>query len=392
MSAIGRAFVGAKIHDGRELHENHALIAHSDGRLSVERPSLLSSECPRIQLDGGIIMPGYVDLQVNGGGGIMFNDAQSVETLRTMAQAHAAIGTSAFLPTLITDTAASTRAAIKATQQAIAEKVEGIVGLHLEGPHLSGARKGAHDASLIRAMSDDDMDAILGAAETLPNVMVTVAPENTTLTQIKRLADAGIIVSLGHTDADFETCMAAFDAGAKCATHLFNAMSQLGNREPGLVGAALHREDVFAGLIADGIHVHPASMRIALAAKANTNRIFLVTDAMASAGSSIESFMINDRRVHRNEGKLTLEDGTLAGADLELTQALSVMVNAVGDDLCCALARATSVPASLLNDAAGLGRLTHASHKPLHINDDLTEFKYLSFRSVAPSNLDSIDS
>ncbi|NVO58617.1 N-acetylglucosamine-6-phosphate deacetylase [Rhodobacteraceae bacterium B1Z28] len=387
MSAITKAFVGAKIHDGQDLYENHALIVHDNDRLSIERLTSLPSDYPRVQLAGGTIAPGYVDLQVNGGGGVMFNDEQSVDTLRTMAQAHASIGTTAFLPTLITDTPERTRAAIKATQQAISERVDGIVGIHLEGPHLSGARKGAHDAKLIRSMSEEDMAAVLAAAETLPNVMMTVAPENTTLAQIQRMADAGIIVSLGHTDADFETCISAFDAGAKCVTHLFNAMSQMGNREPGLVGAALHHDEVYAGLIADSIHVHPAAMRIALAAKANTDRIFLVTDAMASAGSSIKSFLINDRRVLRNEGRLTLENGTLAGADLELTQAVSVMVNTVGESLSSSLARATSVPAGLLNTANGQGRLTDASQKVLYIQDDLTQFVSLPLRSAAWSTL-----
>ncbi|MEP5728606.1 MAG: N-acetylglucosamine-6-phosphate deacetylase [Sulfitobacter sp.] len=372
MSPIIKAIVGPTIHDGQELHENHALIVHADNRLSIQSRSSLPKDCPTQQLNGGLITPGFVDLQVNGGGGVMFNDDQTVGTLRRIAQAHATIGTAALLPTLITDTPDRTRAAVDAAKQAIAENVPGIIGIHLEGPHLSIARKGAHDPQLIRPMTDEDVSIMLHAGETLPNVMVTLAPENATPAQIRRLSDAGIIVSLGHTDADFDTCMAAFDAGAKCVTHLFNAMSQLGNREPGLVGAALLRDDVYAGIIADGIHVHPTTLRIALAAKAGNDKIFLVTDAMASAGSSIDRFMLNGRQVLRKNHRLTLENGTLAGADLEMTQAISVLVNAADQNLANTLARATSIPASLLNTAAGLGTLTQVSQDILYIPDTLT--------------------
>ena len=179
----------------------------------------------------------------------MFNHAPSVETLRVIAQAHRSLGTVALLPTLITDTPAQTRAAIDAVEKAITEDVLGIIGIHLEGPHLSVARKGAHDAALIRPMEAQDLELICDAARRLPNVMVTVAPENVTTAQISAMSAAGVIVSLGHTDANFETCISAFDAGATCVTHLFNAMSQLGSRTPGLVGAALAREHVYACLL-----------------------------------------------------------------------------------------------------------------------------------------------
>ena len=371
MSTIAKAYVGARIHDGVDLYDGHAFVVHDDGTRSIVPQQSLPPECPTEKLSGGIIAPGYVDLQVNGGGGVMFNDAQTVETLRTIAQAHASIGTSAILPTLITDTPDRTRAAINAVEQAIAEGVDGIVGIHLEGPHLSVARKGAHDPKLIRPMSDDDLALVVNAATRLPNVMMTVAPENTTNAQIREMSDAGIIVSLGHSDASFETCLAAFDAGARCVTHLFNAMSQLGNREPGLVGATLARDDVYAGLIADGIHVHPATIGIALAAAENSDRIMLVTDAMATAGSQIDGFVLNGRQVMRKDQRLTLEDGTLAGADLEMTQAVSTMVHDVGDALAQAIRRCTATPMSLLRNVQA---------KPLldtnlfvnHVSDDLS--------------------
>ena len=361
MSAPRKAYVGAKIHDGRALLYDHALVCGSSALFAVLPNDAVPADCPKEHLGGGLITPGFVDLQVNGGGGVMFNEDQSVGTLRTIAEAHAATGTAALLPTLITDTPERTRAAIGAVEQAIAQKIDGIAGIHLEGPHLSVARKGAHDATLIRIMSDEDLQVLLNAAERLANVMITVAPESVTLAQISAMAQAGIIVSLGHTDADVVTCHAAFDAGARCVTHLFNAMSQLQSREPGLVGATLARGEIHAGLIADGIHVHPTTIAVALAAKPHSERVFLVTDAMACAGSDITSFSLNGRKIIRKDARLTLEDGTLAGADLEIPRAIEVMTTMVGDTLSQAVRRATTTPAELLRDSGANGALNGAS-------------------------------
>ena len=364
---IVKAFTGADIHDGETLHKDQCLVVDSTGQVSLSKPEDLPESCRKEDLGGGIITPGFVDLQVNGGGGVMFNDDQSVNALRIISNAHARTGTAAILPTLITDTPERTRAAINAVEQAIVEKIDGIAGIHLEGPHLSIARKGAHDPKLIRAMDNDDLALLLDAADRIENVMVTVAPENTSNAQIAEMAAAGITVSLGHTDADYATCHSAFDAGAKCVTHLFNAMSQLGNREPGLVGATLERENVYAGLIADGVHVHPATIRAALAAKPKSERIFLVTDAMATAGSSIDSFSLNGRDVFRKNERLMLAEGTLAGADLEITRALSTMVEAVGEDVSTAIKRATSTPTELLRNRLGLGQLGPRIENVLHL-------------------------
>lgn len=366
---VVKAYTGAQIHDGHVLHHNHALVQAGDGSHGILPVADLLQNCPTQQLTGGVISPGFVDVQVNGGGGVMFNDDPSVHALRIIARAHAALGTHALLPTLITDTPDRTRAAIDAVKHAISERVEGIVGLHLEGPHLSLARKGAHDPQLIRPMTDEDLTLLLRAAEHLPNLMVTVAPENTTLTQIKAMADAGIVVSLGHTDADYETCHAAFDAGATCVTHLFNAMSQFASRAPGLVGATLERGDIYAGLIADGLHVHPATIRVALAAKPLSERVFLVTDAMATAGSDANGFLLNGRKVIRENHRLTLSDGTLAGADLDMSRAVSVMINEVKEGLATAVPRATATPSTLLRENAGLGCIGNGSRTALYFEN-----------------------
>ena len=295
---------------------------------------------------------------MNGGGGILFNADPSPATLSRIAEAHRSLGVTALLPTLITDTAEVTRAAIAATQEAVGMGVPGIAGLHLEGPHLSVARKGAHDGALIRPMEAEDLQALLDAAGALPVLKVTIAPETVSEDQVRRLADAGVLVSLGHTDADFATCQRYIAAGARCVTHLFNAMSQMGNREPGLVGAALASGHASAGLIADAVHVHPEVMRAAWQAKAGPGRIFLVSDSMAVAGSEATEFELGGRLIRRRNGVLTLADGTLAGADLDLATAVRVMVEKVGVDLAQALAAATRIPAGLIGRGYGFDALS----------------------------------
>lgn len=358
MSDRMQAFVGTDIFDGNTRHTAHTLVI--DG--SVIQAVLPEGEVPRnaqvIRLDGGLLCPGFVDLQVNGGGGVLFNDDQSVAALRAMAAAHAQLGATSILPTLITDTPDHTTRAINAVEAAINDGVDGIIGLHLEGPHLSLARKGAHDPALIRPMDAKDLACLLDAAKRLPMVKVTVAPESVSPAQITTLSQAEILVSLGHSDARYQDCEAAAQAGASCVTHLFNAMSQLTSREPGLVGAALTNGALFAGLIADGIHVHPASVRAAIAAKAGPGRIFLVSDAMAVAATNLAAFRLNGRTITRHEGRLTLEDGTLAGADLDLLTAVRNLTDwgvASEDD---ALAMATSIPGSLCKGAGTVGHLT----------------------------------
>ncbi|WP_372572102.1 N-acetylglucosamine-6-phosphate deacetylase [Ruegeria jejuensis] len=339
----GRFFDGTRLHDGKAARFRDGVFA---GLISEAE---LDAEDKVITLEGGILSPGYVDLQVNGGDGVMFNDDPSVATLKRIASAHRKLGALTILPTLITDTHEKTTAAIDAARSAIRAQVPGIAGLHLEGPHLSVARKGAHDAALIRPMEEDDLQQLLAAKRDIPVLKVTIAPENVSTDQVATLTASGILVSLGHTDAGFETCATYARAGARCVTHLFNAMSQLGNREPGLVGAALATGALSAGLIADGIHVHPAAMRMAWNSKMAPGRIFLVSDAMAVAGTEHTEFLLEGRRICRENGRLTLEDGTLAGADLDLTSAIRVLVSDVGVDLDAALQAATTTPGALID-------------------------------------------
>ncbi len=332
-----------QIFDGTTLRRGVLLV---DGGVVAGVVDVAPAGVPVADL-GGILCPGFVDLQVNGGGGVMLRDA---DTLRQMAQAHARLGTTSFLPTLITDTPAQTRRVVDAVASG---GVAGIVGLHLEGPHLSVARKGAHAAGLIRAMRDDDLAFLCAAGARVGRLMVTVSPESVTPAQIATLARAGVIVALGHSDCSYETAQEYVAAGATVATHLFNAMSQMTAREPGLVGAVLTDGQLDAGLIADGVHVHPATIRAALAAKAGPGEVFLVTDGMAVAGTLDTEFTLNGRVIHRREGRLTLADGTLAGADLDFAMAIGVMVDRVGVPLAQALAMATRIPARVAGVAAG---------------------------------------
>ena len=349
------ALTGARVFTGERFVESQAvLIEHS--RIAGLCPQADLPSHARIQpLDGGILAPGFVDAQVNGGGGVLFNADPEPAAAARIAAAHAPFGTTALLPTLITDTPEIMRAAIIAVREAMAAGAPGVAGLHLEGPFLSIARKGAHDPALIRPMTQDDVDLILGCG--IETILLTVAPENAPLPLIRQLADAGVIISLGHTDAPYETAMAAADSGASGVTHLFNAMSQLQHRAPGVVGAALDHGGLYGGLIADGFHVHPAALRTALAAKREPGKLFLVTDAMSTAGDPGDTFELNGRLVTRRGGKLTLEDGTLAGSDLTMDVAIRHTVDHLGQPVEEALRMASLYPAQFLRLDKSRGRI-----------------------------------
>ena len=359
--SLRTVYVGATIFDGFKRHGGAALVVEGDTVVSVCPEADLAEDAAMVRLGGDLLAPGYVDLQVNGGGGVMLNDAPSVEAIQTICDAHARCGTTSVLPTLITDTPEITIAAMNAAREAISRGVSGMAGLHLEGPHLSLERKGAHAAGLIRPMSDEDCNALVALARELPSLLLTVAPESVTGEQIGRLASAGAVVSLGHTGCTHAEATAAVDAGARCATHLFNAMSQLGSREPGLVGTVLADPRMSAGLIADGVHVDPRTIAIALSAKSAPGCIFLVSDAMAATGTALSEFQLNGRRILRRGGQLKLEDGTLAGSDLNLAQSVTNMIDLVGIESDTALAMASSLPAQLLGRDGELGVLKPGS-------------------------------
>ncbi len=351
------ALTGADIFDGEDWHTGSAILVDEGIISGILAEADIPAGIRRVEMQGGKLVPGFIDIQVNGGGGVLLNDGPTVEAIRTICKAHFAFGTTALLPTLITDTPEITNAAIAAGKAAAQEKVAGFIGLHLEGPHLSVSHKGTHDPALIRPMEDSDLVAIIEAVQELPVLLTTVAPETVPTDKIKAMVDAGVIVSIGHSGASYEIAIAAREAGASMATHLFNAMSQLGHRAPGVVGAVLESGELSAGLIADGFHVDKASMAIALRAKKGPAKIFLVTDAMSTIGTDITTFTLNGRTIRREGGRLTLEDGTLAGADLDMISAVRFVHRELGLDLDEALRMASLYPAQSIRIDHQYGRI-----------------------------------
>jgi N-acetylglucosamine-6-phosphate deacetylase len=352
-----RAVRCPRIFDGTSWHEDSALLIENGQSAGIVSREELSAEMPVENAKGTMLVPGFVDLQVNGGGGILFNEKPDIAGIRRICAAHACFGTTALLPTLITDTPEVTKAAIEAGVAAARENVPGFLGLHLEGPHLSRERRGAHRADLVRPMTQDDLDMLISARKHLPALLITCAPESVTAEQVAQLAAAGVCVSLGHTDCTRDTALAYVDAGASLVTHLFNAMSPLAHREPGLPGAVLDCGKLSAGLIADGFHVDPAVIRIALRAKTPPGHVFLVTDAMSTIGSDVDGFELNGRQVFRRDGRLTLEDGTLAGSDIDMASSIRFLVNRVGIPFDTALRMASRFPAEAIGLADRKGTL-----------------------------------
>lgn len=366
-----KIFTGARIFDGERFHDERALIV-KDGRVEAIVGLNDLPEGDVVTLAGGVLSAGFIDAQVNGGGGRMLNDEPSPNSMYMIADGHRPYGTTALLPTLITDTAEATAAAIAAAKIAVKTN-RGVAGLHLEGPHLAPARKGAHLAELMRPVEDRDVKSFIAAREEIGTLLVTMAAEQVTVSQVRELSEAGVVVSIGHSDSTSEAAEARFDAGARGVTHLFNAMSQLAHRAPGLVGAAIDHPSVWCGIIADGHHVDPKALRTALRAKRGEGKLFFVTDAMSLVGSEMDTFTLNGRTVRRERGgfcsKLVLSDGTLAGSDVDMASTIRYGVTYLELTLAEALRMATLYPARFLN-LADRGQLSPGARADLvHFTD-----------------------
>ncbi|HUD89963.1 N-acetylglucosamine-6-phosphate deacetylase [Sphingobium sp.] len=299
-----------------------------------------------IDLDGGYLLPGFIDTQVNGGGDILFNDAPTVETIDRIGSAHRQYGTTSFLPTLISDDLEKVDMAMRAVEQAIDAGVRGVVGIHLEGPFLNDRRKGTHDAGKFRRL-DDDAIALLSSLR-VGRTLVTLAPELCDNDQIARLASAGVILAVGHSDASYERTLSAFAAGMTGVTHLYNAMSPLNHRAPGVVGATLENDDVYVGIVVDGQHVSPSALRIALRARPR-DRFMLVTDAMPTVGSATKNFLLQGKPITVRNGVCVEENGTLAGSDLDMATAVHNAMSMMGLSIAEASDMATGAPARFLH-------------------------------------------
>lgn len=354
---------------GEDFRDDLALVIEG-GRITAvvsDAAPQLGPADGQVDLDGGWLLPGFIDVQVNGGGGALFNNTPDVEALRTIAAAHRRFGTTALLPTLISDDLQVMRSAIAATRDAIAQQVPGVIGIHLEGPYIAPARKGTHDASKFRVPDAGEV----ALASSLDNgvTLLTLAPERVPLETIRALVERGVIVAAGHTAASYEEVRAGLDAGIRGFTHLYNAMSPLQGREPGAVGAALEDPDSWVGIIVDGVHVHPGSLRVALAAKPR-GRLLLVTDAMPPVGADDPSYVLYGETITAMDGVVRNAAGSLAGSALDMATAVRNTVHLLGQPLAEAARMASRYPAEFLNVDDRMGHIAEGFQADLVLLDD----------------------
>jgi N-acetylglucosamine-6-phosphate deacetylase len=354
--------------DGNGLTEGRAVLI-DDGRITdvVAASGRRLRKLPRRDLQGALLLPGFLDSQVNGGGGVLFNDSPSVETIAAIGRAHRRFGTTGFLPTLISDDLDVVARAIAAVRGAIESGIPGVLGIHIEGPFLNVERKGVHDPAKLRELDASAVGLLtaLRAGKTL----VTLAPEMTTPEIIERLVAAGIVVSAGHTNATYAQISTALRHGLTGFTHLFNAMSQLTGREPGTVGAALDDPASWCGIIVDGLHTSPVVLRIALRCKPH-ERFMLVTDAMPSVGTNVSSFELQGRRILVSGSVCVDEDGRLAGSNIDMASCVRNAIQMLGVPLSQAVRMASEWPAQFLGLGAELGRIAPGYRANLVAADD----------------------
>ena len=348
------ALVNGRVVTDRGIEDGLAVVL-SRGRIAALTPrSALPPGAPIKDLGGGYLLPGFIDIQVNGGGGVLFNDSPTPEAIRTIGAAHRRFGTTAFLPTLISDDLPTLKSAVEASREALAANLPGVLGIHIEGPFLNAERKGIHEEAKLQKLDEDGLAllASLGVGRTL----VTLAPETIDLEMISRLTATGVVVSAGHTNATYALACAALDAGMTGFTHLFNAMSPLGSREPGVVGAALADPRSWCGIVVDGRHVDPVVLKIALRCRSR-DRFMLVTDAMPCVGSGQTSFVLQGKAITARDGACFDARGKLAGSDLDMASAVRNAVQMLGLDLADASRMASRNPAEFLKLGDEHGRI-----------------------------------
>lgn len=348
------ALAGTKLVTPDRVLEDRALLVADGGITGVVDDDAVPADHELIDLGGGWLMPGFIDTQVNGGGDVLFNDTPTVAGVRAIAEAHRRFGTTGLLPTLISDDPDVVEAALRAVDQAIQQGVPGVLGIHVEGPHLNPEKRGIHDASKFTLLTDDVIDRLTRPISGIR--LVTIAPELAPPGAIRRLVQGGVVVSAGHSMAGYSDTRAALLEGLSAFTHLFNAMTQLGSREPGMVGAALEDRSSRFGLIVDGLHVHAATLRLALAAR-GVDGAMLVTDAMPPVGGVAARFMLMGREIRVEDGTCRGPDGTLAGSALSMAQAVRNAWDWLGLSIAEVSRMASANPASLLGLGHRLGAL-----------------------------------
>lgn len=368
------ALVNTRIFTGEEFLDNHSLVVDGDKIKQVIPAGQLSDDIKRIDLNGGILAPGFIDLQVNGGGGDFFTHKPYLSSIQNMLDAHRSKGTTSLLPTLVSETHDTHQKAVEAVLTAIAAGFKGVLGIHIEGPFFAIAKRGAHAEKFIREINSSDMDWLNQIAndEDL-KILLTLAPETVQSGVIQQLTQKGILVFAGHSDASYEQIKSAINEGLHGFTHLYNAMRPTTARDPGVVGAALENQTTWCGIIIDGHHVHPASARIAYAAK--PEKVFLVSDAMATVGSSEKSFQLYDENIHESSTNLapslTNQQGKLAGSAIGLIDAVKLNTQWVGIDLAESLRMASLYPARCLKLEHQLGKIQSGYRADLvHFTDN----------------------
>ncbi|TQQ25914.1 N-acetylglucosamine-6-phosphate deacetylase [Vibrio cholerae] len=347
------ALTNCKIYTGNDVLVKHAVIINGDKIEAVCPIESLPFEMNVVDLNGANLSPGFIDLQLNGCGGVMFNDEITAETIDIMHKANLKSGCTSFLPTLITSSDENMRQAIDAAREYQAKYPNQSLGLHLEGPYLNVMKKGIHSVDFIRPSDDTMIDTICANSDVIAKV--TLAPENNKPEHIEKLVKAGIVVSIGHTNATYSEARKSFESGITFATHLFNAMTPMVGREPGVVGAIYDTPEVYAGIIADGFHVDYANIRIAH--KIKGEKLVLVTDATAPAGAEMDYFIFVGKKVYYRDGKCVDENGTLGGSALTMIEAVQNTVEHVGIALDEALRMATLYPAKAIGVDEKLGRI-----------------------------------
>jgi len=350
-----QAIVNGCIFDGESVHEHKAVLIEGEHIVAVVDPEQVPADIgASYDLEGGTLIPGFIDLQVNGGGGVLFTAAPTVDSLRTIGAAHRQYGTTGFLPTLISTRFDVMREAVSAVAEAIAIGTPGVLGLHLEGPFLSPERKGVHDAGKFCQLDQTGLDILTSLQ--VGSTVVTLAPELTSPQMISRLVEEGVIVCGGHSGATYAQTRDALAQGLSGFTHLYNAMTPLQSREPGMVGAALEDDDSWFGIIADGHHIHPAAFSVAVAAKKRGGAL-LVTDAMPTVGSPDTSFILDGKTIVASEGRVTNAEGTLAGSDLTMLSAVNNAAEFARLDWFEAVRMASLYPARALGLERELGAI-----------------------------------
>ena len=350
-----QAIVNGCIFDGESVHEHKAVLIEGEHIVAVVDPEQVPADIgASYDLEGGTLIPGFIDLQVNGGGGVLFTAAPTVDSLRTIGAAHRQYGTTGFLPTLISTRFDVMREAVSAVAEAIAIGTPGVLGLHLEGPFLSPERKGVHDAGKFCQLDQTGLDILTSLQ--VGSTVVTLAPELTSPQMISRLVEEGVIVCGGHSGATYAQTRDALAQGLNGFTHLYNAMTPLQSREPGMVGAALEDDDSWFGIIADGHHIHPAAFSVAVAAKKRGGAL-LVTDAMPTVGSPDTSFILDGKTIVASEGRVTNAEGTLAGSDLNMLSAVNNAAEFARLDWFEAVRMASLYPARALGLERELGAI-----------------------------------